>query len=100
MSSETKNKTEGLLKLLLADGLPPNIKMIRVPVRENWEGKLVLDKNKSPFLEPLPEPTPEEARAMNLQKEDIELEEYDIEGRRLLAGFSQLEYSLVVGWLE
>jgi hypothetical protein len=91
---ETKNDLEGLVRLFIADGLPPNIKVLRVGVHEGAEGQLVLNM---PYSSTRPELTPEEEKAIGLKKEDTELQEFTVDGIRVLAGFSQLGYTLIIG---
>jgi len=99
MEIKTKSQIEGLIKLLLADGLPPNIKVVRIPVRKDWQGKLEADQfSYNQFQPPIQEPTEEEKQAISYQEETIQLEEMTVEGKRFLAGFASLTYSLVIGY--
>jgi hypothetical protein len=85
----------GLVKLFLLGGLPPNVNVLRVSVHEDWEGKLVLDQNDI-SVHPMAEVGP----VMGFRKEDITLEEIEVEGRKVLCGFSDLTYTLIVGQVE
>lgn len=99
METKTKSEVEGLVKLLLVDGLPPNIKVLRVPVRKNWEDKLETEPfTMNEYQPPIPGPTNEQKKAMSLREETIQLEEIIVEGRHFLAGFAQLTYTLIVGY--
>lgn len=97
MGTKTRDEIEGLIRLFLVDGLPPNIKVIRIPVKWDWEGKLEIDEPCKPIS---PKMTKEEEKAIGLQKEDIQLEEFDVEGKKFLAGFGQLHQVLIVGYVE
>lgn len=98
---KTKREIEGLIKLFLADGLPPNIIVRRVPVEQRPGGGLVLSVDHSIFNNQRPsEPTPEQAKAISLQQEDIPLEEVEVDGLKFLAGFSRVRPILALGYLE
>ncbi len=92
------NRLKDLVKLFLVGDLPPNIKVIKVRVRENWEEKLVLsDVPFVPFADIRMKMTAEEEKKLGIRKEDVELEEDEVDGYRVLAGFGQQNQVLVIG---
>lgn len=89
-----RRRIEGLLYLTIHDGLPPNIKVTRIPVLRDWEGHLQVnpDWQQWRLFGPAPVINP-------INEETVQLEEFEIEGGTFLAGFVEMEQLLLVGWI-
>lgn len=95
-----KSTLESLVEQFMAGTLPNEIEVRRMPVVENWEGKLVLDKE-HPSLHTVrePESTEEELKQMGVTKTDIPMQEIRARGKKVLAGFDLNMSILIVGYL-
>lgn len=92
-----KKRVYGLARLYLHDGIPPCINVIVRDAKIDWNNKIMLahfPKHNWAMYREDKLPNPDEI--VYTEQEEIELDEFIVYGHRLLAGFSDRLYTLVV----
>lgn len=89
-----KRRIAGMAFLYLHGGLPPNINVITRDAREIWDNKIHLSHMPLSYMYHQGEP--DYKKIVHADQDEIELDVFLIEGLKIMAGFSDRFYTLVL----